>query len=372
MCEAERCSPHSRHFHPAIDSAKGPGVRSMKKVLVTGGAGFIGSHTCVELAAAGFEPVIVDDLRNSQERAIDGIARIMGRKPSVHRIDCCDADAMRRMLAAEGPIHGAIHFAADKAVGESVNDPLKYYHNNIGSLVLLLRLMKEHGTHRIVFSSSCTVYGQPEKLPVTESAPDRNAMSPYGFTKIACEQMLLDTTASDPSLKAVLLRYFNPVGAHPSAHIGELPLGVPNNLVPFVTQTAIGLRKQLTVFGTDYDTPDGSCIRDYIHVVDLAKAHVRALEWMEGDGVSSCEVFNIGTGQGNSVLEVINAFTGETGAPLPYVIGPRRAGDTTAVYADTTKSREVLGWMPTLGLRDALRDAWRWQQAIAKGDQRMR
>ncbi len=337
----------------------------MKKVLVTGGAGFIGSHTCVELAAAGFEPVIVDDLRNSQERAIDGIGRIMGRKPSVHRIDCCDAGAMRRMLATEGPIHGAIHFAADKAVGESVNDPLKYYHNNIGSLVLLLRLMKEHGTQRIVFSSSCTVYGQPEKLPVTESAPDRNAMSPYGFTKIACEQMLRDTTSSDPALKAVLLRYFNPVGAHPSAHIGELPLGVPNNLVPFVTQTAAGLRKQLTVFGTDYDTPDGSCIRDYIHVVDLAKAHVRALEWMEGEGASSCEVFNIGTGKGNSVLEVINAFTGETGAPLPYVIGPRRAGDTTAVYADTTKSREVLGWKPTLTLSDALRDAWRWQKAIA-------
>ena len=338
---------------------------TMKKVLVTGGAGFIGSHTCVELAAAGFEPVIVDDLRNSEERALDGISRIIGRKPSVHRIDCCDQQAMERMFSSEGPIHGAIHFAADKAVGESVAHPLKYYQNNIGSLALLLQLMKEQATGRIVFSSSCTVYGQPQKLPVTESAPDRNAMSPYGFTKIACEQMLRDTTASDPALKAVLLRYFNPVGAHPSSHIGELPLGVPNNLVPFVTQTAIGLRKQLTVFGNDYDTPDGSCIRDYIHVVDLAKAHVRALEWMEGTGTSACEVFNIGTGHGNSVLEVIHAFTEETGATLPYVIGPRRAGDTTAVYADTTKSREVLGWKPTLSLRDALRDAWRWQKAIA-------
>lgn len=337
---------------------------AMEKVLVTGGAGFIGSHTCVELAAAGFEPVIVDDLRNSEERAIEGIGKIIGRAPSVHRIDCCDEAAMRRMLAAEHPIHGAIHFAADKAVGESVQDPIKYYQNNIGSLALLLRLMKEHGTARIVFSSSCTVYGQPEKLPVTESAPDRNAMSPYGFTKIACEQLLRDTTASDPSLKAVLLRYFNPVGAHPTAHIGELPLGVPNNLVPFVTQTAIGLRKQLTVFGTDYDTPDGSCIRDYIHVVDLAKAHVRALQWMEEPGSTACEVFNIGTGKGNSVLEVINAFTEETGAPLPYVIGPRRTGDTTAVYADTTKSREVLGWTPQFTLRDALRDAWKWQKAI--------
>lgn len=336
----------------------------MSKVLVTGGAGFIGSHTCVELAAAGFEPVIVDDLRNSEERAIEGIARIVGRPLSVHRIDCCDPIAMRRMFAAEGPLHGVIHFAADKAVGESVNDPAKYYRNNIGSLALVLALMKEHGSTRIVFSSSCTVYGEPERLPVTETAPDRNAMSPYGFTKIACEQLLRDTTASDPSLKAVLLRYFNPVGAHPSAHIGELPLGVPNNLVPFVTQTAAGLRKQLTVFGDDYDTPDGSCIRDYIHVIDLAKAHVRALGWMEEQRGPVCEVFNIGTGKGNSVLEVIHAFKEATGAPLPFVIGPRRAGDTTAVYADTTRSREVLGWMPTLTLQDALRDAWRWQQAI--------
>lgn len=337
----------------------------MKKVIVTGGAGFIGSHTCVELAAAGFDPVIVDDLRNSEERALDGIARIIGRMPATHRIDCCDAGAMERVFAVEGAIHGAIHFAADKAVGESVADPLKYYHNNIGSLALLLRLMKKHEVNRIVFSSSCTVYGQPERLPVTETAPDRNAMSPYGFTKIACEQMLRDTTASDPGLKAVLLRYFNPVGAHPSAHIGELPLGVPNNLVPFVTQTAAGLRKQLTVFGADYDTPDGSCIRDYIHVVDLAKAHVRALQWMEEPGATTCEVFNIGTGRGNSVFEVINAFTEVTGVPLPLVVGPRRAGDTTAVYADTTKSREVLRWTPQLSLGDALRDAWRWQQALA-------
>lgn len=336
----------------------------MRKVLVTGGAGFIGSHTCVELAAAGFDPVIVDDLRNSEERALDGIARIISRKPSIHRIDCCDVSAMERMFSTEGPIHGAIHFAADKAVGESVTDPLKYYHNNIGSLALLLRLMKKHGVKRIVFSSSCTVYGQPEQLPVTETAPDRNAMSPYGFTKIVCEQMLRDTTTSDATVRAVLLRYFNPVGAHPSAHIGELPLGVPNNLVPFVTQTAAGLREQLTVFGDNYDTPDGSCIRDYIHVVDLAKAHVRALQWMEEPGSTTCEVFNIGTGNGNSVFEVINAFKQAANADLPYVVGPRRTGDTTAVYADTTKSREVLRWAPTLSLHDALRDAWRWQQAL--------
>jgi UDP-glucose 4-epimerase len=226
--------------------------------------------------------------------------------------------------------------------------------------------MKAHDVRRIVFSSSCTVYGQPARLPVTELAHDRTAMSPYGFTKIACEQMLRDTTASDPGLKAVLLRYFNPVGAHPSAHIGELPLGVPNNLVPFVTQTAVGLRKQLTVFGDDYDTPDGTCVRDYIHVVDLAKAHVRALQWMEEDPGPVCEVFNIGTGQGNSVFEVINAFKEATSATLPFTVGPRRAGDATAVYADTTKSRDVLRWAPTLTLHDALRDAWRWQQALAR------
>ncbi len=336
----------------------------MRKVIVTGGAGFIGSHTCVELVAAGYEPIIVDDLRNSEERALQGIAAITGHAPRVHRIDCCDEPAFEQVFKAEGPVHGAIHFAADKAVGESVAKPVQYYRNNIGSLAVLLALMERHSVQRIVFSSSCTVYGQPEHLPVNESAPDRNATSPYGFTKIACEQLLRDTNASDPLLKAVLLRYFNPIGAHPTAHIGELPLGVPNNLVPFVTQTAAGLRKQLTVFGNDYDTPDGSCIRDYIHVVDLAKAHVRALEWMEERPVPVCEVFNIGTGNGNSVLEVLKAFAEVTGVSVPHVIGPRRTGDTTSVYADTAKSRNVLGWVPELGLHDALRDAWKWQQAI--------
>lgn len=336
----------------------------MKNVIVTGGAGFIGSHTCVELFQAGYNPIIVDDLRNSEERSIQGIARICGSAPTVYRIDCADEPAMARMMEEVGPVHGAIHFAADKAVGESVQQPLKYYHNNIGSLVVLMRLLARKGPARVVFSSSCTVYGQPSTLPVNESAPDRQAMSPYGFTKIVCEQLLRDITASDPTSKAVLLRYFNPVGAHPSALIGELPLGVPNNLVPFVTQTAAGLRKQLTVFGTDYDTPDGSCIRDYIHVVDLARAHVRALDWMDEREAPVCEVFNIGTGQGNSVLEVIDAFEKATGVLLPYVTGPRRAGDTTSVYADTTKSSEVLRWSPELSLQDALRDAWKWQQAI--------
>ncbi len=336
----------------------------MKNVIVTGGAGFIGSHTCVELVAAGYEPIIVDDLRNSEERALAGIAAIIGRPLQVHRIDCGDEAAFDHVFRTVGPVHGVIHFAADKAVGESVAKPVQYYRNNIGSLAVLLALMAKHGVQRIVFSSSCTVYGQPEQLPVNETAPDRNATSPYGFTKIACEQLLRDTSASDPALKAVLLRYFNPIGAHPSAHIGELPLGVPNNLVPFVTQTAAGLRKQLTVFGNDYATPDGSCVRDYIHVVDLAEAHVRALAWMEERSAPVCEVFNIGTGRGNSVLEVLHAFEQQTGVSLHYVIGPRRAGDTTSVFADTTKSRDVLGWVAQHDLGDALRDAWRWQQAI--------
>lgn len=331
---------------------------------MTGGAGFIGSHTCVELVAAGYEPVIVDDLRNSQERALDGIAAILGRLPAVHRVDAGDPGALARVFNETGEVHGAIHFAADKAVGESVEQPLKYYRNNIGSLITLLEQMNARGTKRMVFSSSCTVYGQPDQLPVTEKAPDQDATSPYGYTKVACERILRDVSQADAALKVVLLRYFNPIGAHPSGHIGELPLGVPNNLVPFVTQTAAGIRERLTVFGDDYPTPDGSCIRDYIHVVDLARAHVRALEWMEERPAPLCEVFNIGTGKGNSVFEVIRTFEEVNGVRVPHVVGPRRAGDTTAVYADTTRSRELLGWAPTLTLADGLRDAWRWQRTL--------
>jgi UDP-glucose 4-epimerase len=345
----------------------------MKKVIVTGGAGFIGSHTCVELVAAGYEPVIVDDLRNSQERALEGIAKILGRMPVVHRVDAGDPIALERVFKEAGQVFGAIHFAADKAVGESVQQPLKYYRNNIGSLVTLLERMEVHGTSRIVFSSSCTVYGQPAILPVTEEAPDQDATSPYGYTKVVCERVLRDASVADGSLKIVLLRYFNPIGAHPSGHIGELPLGIPNNLVPFVTQTAAGIREKLTVFGSDYPTPDGSCIRDYIHVVDLARAHVRALEWMEERKAPLCEVFNIGTGKGNSVLEVLRTFESVNGVPVPHVIGPRRTGDTTSVYADTTRSREVLGWSPKFTLADGLRDAWRWQMAIGRSaDQKIR
>ncbi|HRN35874.1 MAG TPA: UDP-glucose 4-epimerase GalE [Flavobacteriales bacterium] len=335
----------------------------MKKTIVTGGAGFIGSHTWVELLAAGFEPIIVDDLRNSEERVLEGLEKISGHKPVIHRVDCCDAEALDRVFAAERP-SSVIHFAADKAVNESVRDPLKYYHNNIGSLATLLRVMDTHQVKNIVFSSSCTVYGNSGHSPVTEDLPPGEAASPYGYTKMVCEHMLRDTVASDAGLRAVLLRYFNPVGAHPSALIGELPIGVPSNLVPYMTQAAAGLRDRLTVFGDDYDTRDGSCIRDYIHVVDLAKAHVLALQWAAKQHPPFCEVFNLGTGKGNTVLEAVHTFEQENGVKVPFVIGPRREGDVPVMFADTTKSRKVLGWQTKLTLADALRDAWRWQQAL--------
>jgi UDP-glucose 4-epimerase len=336
----------------------------MKKVIVTGGAGFIGSHTVVELLAAGYEPVIVDDLRNSDERVLAGLTAITGRSVRWHRIDCNDAAAFDRVFAEEGAVHGVIHFAAYKAVGESVAEPLKYYHNNIGSLTVLLGLMRQHGVHQLVFSSSCTVYGQPEQLPVTETSPDRNASSPYGYTKVVCEQLLRDQSHADPTMKAVLLRYFNPIGAHPSGLIGELPIGVPNNLVPYVTQTAAGMREKLTVHGADYPTRDGSCVRDYIHVVDLARAHVMALDWMSAQEAPVHEVFNLGTGHGNTVLEVVNGFMEATGVNVRYTIGPRRPGDVESVYAETSKSRSVLGWSCQHDLKEALRDAWNWQQRL--------
>ncbi len=339
----------------------------MKKMIVTGGAGFIGSHTVLELVDAGYAPVIVDDLRNSEERILEGLVAILGHLPTVHRIDCNDRAAMDAVFAAEGPIEGVLHFAADKAVGESVADPLKYYHNNIGSLLVLLEVMRRHGVHQLVFSSSCTVYGQPQRSPVSETFPDRNSSSPYGFTKVACEQLLRDMVVSDPGLKVVLLRYFNPIGAHPSGHIGELPIGVPSNLVPFVTQTAAGKHAVLTVNGADYDTPDGSCVRDYIHVLDLARAHVQAMTWMSGETAPLCEPFNLGTGQGNSVLEVVERFKAVTGVDVPHVVGPRRPGDVASIFADIGKSREVLGWGTRAGLDEALRDAWNWQQQLANG-----
>lgn len=337
----------------------------MQKIIVTGGAGFIGSHTVVELCAAGYLPVIVDDLRNSDERVLEGLRRITGAPVTLHRLDCTDPKAMEAVFARESPVHGAIHFAAYKAVGESMAEPMKYYHNNIGSLVVLMEALRRHGTKALVFSSSCTVYGQPRTLPVTEASPDHTAASPYGWTKVMCERIIRDECTADPALKAMVLRYFNPIGAHPSAHIGELPIGVPNNLVPYVTQAAAGLRDRLTVNGDDYDTPDGSCVRDYIHVVDLAKAHVKALQRVISEPGPLHDVVNLGAGKGNSVLEVVRVFEEVTGIKVPFRIGPRRSGDVASVYADTTKSHAVLDWKCELDLADALRDAWHWQQNLA-------
>jgi UDP-glucose 4-epimerase len=336
-----------------------------EKILVTGGAGYIGSHTVVELIEAGYEPVIIDNFSNSEESALEGISAIVGRSVTCHRIDCTDAAALRSVFEQEQDIAGIIHFAAYKAVGESVEQPLKYYHNNVGSLVALLQVMEEYKVYNLVFSSSCTVYGIPEKLPVTEQTPVQKANSPYGNTKKICEEILTDLANSGNSnTKSIALRYFNPIGAHPSAKIGELPLGVPSNLVPFITQTAAGIREQLTIFGNDYDTPDGTNIRDYVHVVDLAKAHVVAVERMLQNKVQDIEFFNVGTGRGNTVLEAVQAFERATGVKLNYKIGPRRAGDVPKIYADVTKATEVLGFKTTSTLEEAMKSAWDWQLSL--------
>jgi UDP-glucose 4-epimerase len=338
----------------------------MKKILVTGGAGYIGSHTVVELAQAGYEPIIIDNFSNSEESALAGIQAILGREVSCHRIDCGDAEALRQVFKAEGDIAGVIHFAAFKAVGESVQKPLAYFHNNVGSLITLLQVMKDAGVENLVFSSSCTVYGVPDQLPVTEATPTKPANSPYGRTKQMCEDVVHDAAAApDNQTHTILLRYFNPIGAHESAKIGELPLGVPNNLVPFITQTAAGLREKLTIFGNDYDTPDGTNVRDYIHVVDLAKAHIVAVQRLLDRKASEVvETFNVGTGHGNTVLEVVQTFEEASGQKLNYAIGPRRPGDVPAIYADATKSAEVLGFKTTTSLRDSLASAWKWQQTL--------
>ncbi|ARS37151.1 UDP-glucose 4-epimerase GalE [Pontibacter actiniarum] len=338
-----------------------------EKILVTGGAGYIGSHTVVELVQAGYEPVIVDNFSNSEESALEGIAAILGRSVPCHRIDCTDTAALRRVFEQEQNIQGVIHFAAYKAVGESVAEPLKYYHNNVGSLVALLQVMEEVGVTNLVFSSSCTVYGIPDKLPVTEETPVQKANSPYGNTKKMCEEVLTDLANSGKSsIKATALRYFNPIGAHPSAKIGELPLGVPNNLVPFITQTAVGMREQLTVFGDDYDTSDGTCIRDYIHVVDLAKAHVVAVERLLQGKARAIEFFNVGTGTGNTVLEAIKAFEKASGQKLNYKVGPRRVGDVPKIYADVSVATEELGFKTTSTLEEAMKSAWDWQLSLQK------
>jgi UDP-glucose 4-epimerase len=340
----------------------------MKKILVTGGAGYIGSHTVVELAQAGYEPIIIDNFSNSQESALGGIQAILGREVPCHRIDCGDAEALRQVFKSEGDIAGVIHFAAFKAVGESVQKPLAYFHNNVGSLITLLQVMQEEGVENLVFSSSCTVYGVPDALPVTEATPTKPANSPYGRTKQMCEDIVHDAAgAPDNKVHTILLRYFNPIGAHESAKIGELPLGVPNNLVPFITQTAAGLRDKLTIFGNDYDTSDGTNVRDYIHVVDLAKAHIVAVQRLLDRKASEVvETFNVGTGHGNSVLEVVTTFEQASGQKLNYAIGPRRPGDVPAIYADATKSAEVLGFKTTTSLFDSLASAWKWQQTLTK------
>jgi UDP-glucose 4-epimerase len=342
-----------------------------EKILVTGGAGYIGAHTVVELDLAGFEVVIVDNFSNSTPDVLDGLEGITGKRHHFMELDCSDREDMKMLFAKHPDISAAIHFAAYKAVGESVEKPLDYYRNNLDSLLCLLyEMTKEGRSGGLVFSSSCTVYGQPasENLPVSEMAPLQPATSPYGRTKQICEDILTDVAkASGDKLRAIALRYFNPIGAHPSALIGELPRGVPQNLLPFVTQTAIGLRKELSVFGNDYNTPDGSCIRDYIYVCDLAKAHVRAVERLlekrTGKG-GEVEYFNLGTGVGLSVLEVVNKFMDATGVDVPYKIVGRRAGDVEKVWADPSKANEVLGWKADTPLEDVFKSAWLWEKRV--------
>ena len=335
------------------------------KILVTGGAGYIGSHTTVELQNAGYEGVVVDNLSNSNAGVIDGIEHITGIRPVFVQMDLQDKDALRKLFEEHKGIKGIINFAASKAVGESVQKPLLYYRNNLVTLMNLLDLMPEYGVEAIVFSSSCTVYGQPDILPVDEKAPIKPAMSPYGNTKQICEEIIKDTIYSGVPFKSIILRYFNPIGAHPTAEIGELPLGVPQNLLPYVTQTAMGIREQLSVFGDDYNTPDGSCIRDYINVVDLAKAHVIAVDRMlGGKSKQDVEIFNLGTGKGVSVLELIQTFEKATGVKVNYKIVGRREGDIEKVWANPEWANKELGWEAKETLEDTLASAWKWQQKL--------
>lgn len=329
-----------------------------KKILVTGGLGFIGSHTVVCLHEAGFEPIIIDNLSNSQMSAMDGIQSLIGYKPTFVNADVNDKIALSNLIESHRP-EAIIHFAAFKAVGESVEKPLIYYHNNLGGLISVLEVMQQHNLCNLVFSSSCTVYGEPDQVPVSESTPTKPAQSPYGATKQMGEIILNDNSTW---CNTQCLRYFNPIGAHPTAALGELPLGVPNNLIPYLTQTVAGIRKELTVYGNNYDTPDGTCIRDYIHVMDLADAHVKAVERLiNKQQLDSFEVFNIGTGNGFSVLEVIRSFEKQNQIAVPHKIGARRAGDVVKVWADTTKVENVLGWNAKRGLDEMMRDAWNWQ-----------
>ena len=336
-------------------------MSSQKEILVTGGAGYIGSHTVVELVAAGYTPIILDDFRNSKKWIIDRLEELTDSNLIVHEVDCCDESAVDSVFSKHPNISGVVHFAADKAVGESVQEPLKYYQNNIGSLNTVLGAMEKHGVKTLVFSSSCTVYGEPDIVPVTEDTPIKEATSPYGDTKIISERIIQAQVSAKNNLNAVLLRYFNPIGAHPSGRIGELPQGIPNNLVPYITQTAKGIREELTVFGDDYETKDGTNVRDYIHVVDLAKAHVAALDYASSIEEANCEAFNIGTGKGSTVLEIVNAFEKVNNLKLNYKIGPRRAGDVVAIYAEVEKAKKALNWSSELDIEAALKDSWNWE-----------
>ncbi len=331
-------------------------------ILVTGGTGFIGSHTTVELQQAGYDVVIIDNLSNSNAAVVDGIEKITGIRPAFEQVDLNDYAATEAVFQ-KYQIKGCIHFAASKAVGESVEKPLLYYRNNLNSLMNVLELMTKYGSKGIIFSSSCTVYGQPtpENLPVTEQAPIQKALSPYGNTKQVNEEIIEDYIHSGAPIKSIILRYFNPIGAHPSAHIGELPNGVPMNLIPFVTQTAIGIRKQLKIFGNDYNTPDRTCIRDYIYVVDLAKAHVKAMQRVLEQETDPVEVFNIGTGHGYSTLEIVESFERATGVKLPWEYAPRREGDIEAIWGNVDKANKVLGWSADTPLDEILSSAWKWQ-----------
>lgn len=338
----------------------------MTKILVTGGTGYIGSHTTVELQQAGYEVIIIDNLSNSNINVLDGIEHITGIRPEFIQGDVTDINTLKKLFEEHPGIKGIINFAASKAVGESVEKPLLYYRNNLVSLLNLLECMPKYGVEGIVFSSSCTVYGEPDVNPIDESAPIKPATSPYGNTKQISEEIITDVIRSGAPIKSILLRYFNPVGAHPTAEIGELPLGVPQNLIPYLTQTAAGIRKQLTVFGNDYNTPDGSCIRDFIDVVDLAKAHVIAMKRMlDNKDTDSVEIFNLGTGRGLSVLELIESFERATGVKVPHVIGPRREGDIEKIWAEPRKANEVLGWKANTPIDDTMRNAWRWQCKIS-------
>ncbi len=340
---------------------------SKTRILVTGGTGYIGSHTTVELINAGFDVVIIDNLSNSNREVLDGIEAITGVRPAFIEGDVNDLSTLDCLFQAYPGIEGIINFAASKAVGESVQKPLLYYRNNLNSLMNLLEMVGKYNVKGFVFSSSCTVYGEPDVNPVTEESPIKPATSPYGNTKQISEEIITDTIRSGANFNAIILRYFNPVGAHPSALIGELPLGVPQNLIPYLTQTAIGIRKELSVFGNDHDTPDGSCIRDFINVVDLAKAHVIAVKRMiEGKSLDRIEIFNLGTGNGVSVLELIDTFESATGVKVPHKIVGRREGDIEKVWANPKKANEVLGWVADTPLADTMVSAWKWQQHLAE------